>query len=159
MRLQRMVFAAIVVASFTFVTAASTVVADSHEHTAAEPSKLVLDHGSKWATDAPLRKYMNEIRAALAAKAEAMHQGALLPDDYQALGSLIEARIFSIVSECELEPAADANFHLIVAELLDNAATMQGKSQAVPGSGADRALRAVNEYGQFFNHPGWQPWR
>jgi hypothetical protein len=157
MRLQRIVSAAIVVASFTFVTAAFTVVADSHEHAAAEPSKLVLDHGSKWATDAPLRKYMNEIRAALATKAEGMRQGTLLPDDYKVLGSLIETRIVSIVSECELEPAADANFHLIVAELLDSAATMQGKSKAAPSSGADKALRAVNEYGQFFNHPDWKP--
>ena len=81
----------------------------------------MLDHGKKWATDEPLRKYMSEIRAALAAKQGGIHKGTLAPEDYKALGTLVEARVATIVAECKLEPAADANLHRIVAELIAGA--------------------------------------
>jgi hypothetical protein len=81
------------------------------------PTKLMLDHGKKWATDEPLRRNMSEIRTALVAKATAIHHATLTADDYKALGSLVEAHVAKIVTECKLDPAADENLHLIVAEL------------------------------------------
>lgn len=159
MKLDRTLFIAAVIAGLMLIAGAPMVAANSHEHAAAEPPTLALNHGSKWATDAPLQKYMAEIRAAIAAQQVGIKKGTLLPDDYAALGSLIEKRVVSIVSECKLDPAADANFHLIVAELLDGAATMQGKSKSAPSSGAAVAINAMNEYGQFFDHPGWEPLR
>ena len=131
--------------------------ADEHHHAAGEPAKLTLNAGKKWATDAPLRKNMTEIRAALAAKHAGIHKGTLTPGDYKALGTLVEARVASIVAECKLDPAADANLHLIVGELVASADAMQGKAQATPSAGAAQAVRAVNDYGRFFNHPGWKP--
>ena len=117
----------------------------------------MLDHGKKWATDVPLRKNMTEIRAALAASEAGIHKGTLTPDDYKALGTLVEARVATIVAECKLEPAADANLHLVVADLVASADAMQGKSKTTPGAGAVQAVRAVNEHGLYFNHPGWKP--
>ena len=60
----------------------------------------MLDHGKKWATDVPLRKNMTEIRAALAASEAGIHKGTLTPDDYKALGALVEAPVATIVAEC-----------------------------------------------------------
>lgn len=138
-------------------TGAPTFAADPHQHDAAAPSKLVLDHDKKWSTDEPLRKHMGEIRAALAAKQQGIHKGTLTPEDYKALGTLVEARVAAIVAECKLAPAADANLHLIVAELVAGADAMQGKSKVKPVAGAVQAVRAVNQYGKYFDHPGWKP--
>ena len=71
--------------------ASGTPATDSHQHAAATPTKLMLDHGKKWATDEPLRRNMGEIRTALVAKATAIHHTTLTADDYKALGSLVEA--------------------------------------------------------------------
>ena len=133
-------------------------VADVHKHGgASEVHKLSLDQGKKWATDEPLRKNMGDIRAALAAKEAGIHKGALTSDEYKAIGTLVEARVATIVAECKLEPAADANLHLIVADLLAGADAMQGKSKTTPAAGAGQTVRAVNQYGRFFTHPGWKP--
>ena len=157
MKTRRTLLAAALVTAFALGTGAPSLAADPHQHAAGEPSKLVLDHGRKWATDEPLRKNMSEIRAALAAKHGGIHKGTLAPEDYKALGTLVEARVATIVAECKLEPAADANLHLIVAELIAGADAMQGKSKTTPAAGAVQAVRAANRYGTYFNHPGWKP--
>lgn len=150
-------FASLTAFASALALAASSAVlaADPHQHAAGEPTKLVLDHGRKWPTDAPLRKGMIEIRDALAVKHDAIRKKTLAPADYKALGAAVEAQVATIVATCKLEPAADANLHLIVAELLAGADAMQGKSKATPAAGAEQAVRAVNQYGRYFNHPGW----
>ena len=159
MKFSRTLLAA-AVATAVFVLGAGTpaLAADPHhDHAAGAPAKLTLDHGKKWATDAPLRKGMSEIRNAIAAKQEAIHKGTLAAADYKALGATVEAQVGTIVAECKLEPAADANLHLIVADLVAGADAMQGKSATKPATGAVHAVQAVNRYGQFFDHPGWKP--
>lgn len=144
-------------AAFAFAATGNTIAADSHQHAAGEPAKLVLDHGKKWPTDEPLRKGMTVIREALAAKHDAIHKGKLASAEYKALGGTVETQVATIVAQCKLEPAADANLHLIIAELLAGADAMQGKSKTTPAAGAAQVVRAVNQYGQYFNHPGWKP--
>jgi hypothetical protein len=155
MTIQRSLLTTALIAAFG--VGVPTFAADSHQHAAGEPSKLVLDHGKKWPTDEPLRKNMSEIRAALAAKAVAIHKGTLTPDDYKALGTLVQAHVANIVTECKLEPAADENLHLIVAELSAGADAMQGKAKVAPAAGAVQTVGAVNQYGRYFKHPGWKP--
>jgi hypothetical protein len=157
MFIRRTTVTAVSVAALVLAAGMPSFAADTHQHGASAPHKLVLDHGRKWATDAPLRKNMAEIRAALAARHAGIHEGTITADDYRALGTLVEARVARIVAECKLEPAADANLHLIVADLIAGADAMQGKSKATPASGAVQTVRALNEYGKFFNHPGWKP--
>ena len=148
--------AAALIAAVAIGASTPALAADSHQHAAGEPTTLTLDHGKKWATDAPLRKSMLEIRAALAAKQEGIHKGTLTPADYKGLGTAIEAQVATIVAECKLEPAADANLHVIVAELIAGADAMQGKSTTRPAKGAVQAVQSVNRYGEYFDHPGWK---
>jgi len=143
--------------TIALAAAGNTFAADPHQHAAGEPTKLMLDHGRKRPTDEPLRKGMTEIRGALDAKHEATRKGTMKPADYEALGKAVETQVATIVAQCKLEPAADANLHLIVAELLAGADAMKGKSKATPAAGAAQAIGAVNEYGRYFNHPGWKP--
>lgn len=155
----RNLLAAALVAALTLGSGFSAFAADSHQHASGEPAKLALDHGKKWATDAPLRKAMGELRTALAAKQGSIHKGTLTPADYKMLGTTIEAKVATIVAECKLEPAADANLHIIVAELIAGADAMQGKSKIAPAAGAVLAVRTANHYGEFFDHPGWKALR
>jgi hypothetical protein len=157
MKTRRTLLAAALAAAFAVGAGAPAFAADPHQHAAGEPTKLMLNHGKKWATDEPLRKNMTEIRAALVAKGVGIHKGTLTPEDYKALGTTVEAHVATIVAECKLEPAADANLHLVVADLIAGADAMQGKSKTTPAAGAVQAVRAVNQYGRYFNHPGWKP--
>ena len=159
MKIRHTLLAAILVAAFMLGAGAPGFAADPHQHSAGEPAKLALDHGKKWPTDEPLRKGMTEIRTALAAKQEGIHKGTLTPADYTALGTVVESQVATIVAECKLEPAADANLHLIVAELIAGADAMQGKSTTKPATGAVQTVKALNRYGQYFDHPGWKALR
>lgn len=157
MKAHRILLATALASTLAIGVGAPASAADPHQHAAGESAKLALDHGKKWASDEPLRKNMADIRAALAAKQAGIHKGTLTPEDYKALGSLVEGRVATIVAECKLAPAADANLHLIVAELLAGADAMQGKSKTAASAGAVQAVRAVNAYGKYFDHPGWKP--
>lgn len=132
--------------------------AESHDHQhEAAPEKLQLNQGRKWATDAPLRQAMAAIRADLAGKLQAIHKGSLAKADYVALGKSIEGQVGIIVSQCKLEPKADAMLHIVIADLVAAADVMQGKAAGQPAAAAHRAALALNSYGRYFAHPGWQP--
>ena len=85
--------------------------------------------------------------------------GTLTPADYLALAANVDAQVATIVAECKLKPEADANLHLIVAELLAGAEAMQSKSASKLAAGAVHTVQAINRYGQYFDHPGWQALR
>ena len=115
---------------------------ESHEHGhGAAEAKLVLNHGKKWQTDAPLRKGMENIRAVLATRQKP-----------EAIAELVNAEVAYIVQNCKLPEDADAQLHLLIAELLAGADAMKGEH---PREGAERVARALDRYGEFFDHPGW----
>jgi hypothetical protein len=128
-----------------------------HQHEATAPSKLQLNQGKKWGTDAPLRQGMTAMRADLASKLHAIHQGNLTKEGYAALGKSIEAQISMIVSQCKLDPKADAMLHIVISDLAGSAEIMQGKAAGQPAEAAHRAVLALNSYSQYFSHPGWKP--
>ena len=131
--------------------------AEPHHHHAQGPAKLTLDHGKKWASAPPLRQRMSNLRAAFAGQVAAIHAGSLPAGDYKALGEKTQAEVAGIVAECKLEPKADAMLHLIIADMLAGADIMMGKTPGKPAAGAHRVVMALNQYGQHFEHPGWQP--
>lgn len=109
---------------------------DAHSHgQAAGEAKLVLDHGKKWQTDAPLRQGMENIRAALA---KGMKD--------QALAKKVEAEVAGIVQNCKLPPEADEQLHIVIGELVAGA---EARDTA-------RVKKALNAYGEFFDHAGWK---
>ena len=130
--------------------------AHDHGHAAGE-AKLVLNQGKKWPTDAPLRQGMDTIRAAVAKNVHAIHANKATAKQYEALATKVTAEVAGIVQNCKLPPEADAQLHLVVAELLGGAEAMQGKDKdATPRAGAERVAKALNLYGQYFEHPGWR---
>ena len=117
--------------------------------------RLALDEGRKWATDEPLRREMSALRDALVEVKKSRVRAA----DYRALGNLVEYRVGRIVAECKLTPAADANLHVVVAELVGAADALRDADAANDPDAVRRATLALNEYGKYFDHPGWKALR
>jgi hypothetical protein len=129
----------------------------SHEH-GTEQAKLVLNHGKKWPTDAPLRQGMSNIRSAVAKEAKAIHAGKATPRQYEALAREVTAEVAGIVQNCKLDPEADAQLHIVIAEMMAGAEAMEGKAHGVTReAGAERVAKALNAYGEHFHHAGWKP--
>jgi hypothetical protein len=157
MQPNRMFITVIAAAALALGASYPTFAADVHSHAAAAPAKLALDHGRRWATDQPLRQYMGDIRALMAARLAPIHSGKLPAADYQALGAAVEQKVAAIVTDCKLPPDADAVLHLIVADLVAGADIMQGKASGTPAEGAHKVVTAANAYGRYFDHAGWKP--
>ena len=131
-----------------------------HDHDTATAAivNLKLDGGEKWATDASLRKGMAEIRAAFEADHPAIHAGKETDAQYEALAGRIEAQVNTIVANCKLPPAADANLHYVIADLLQGVGLMRGQDpQRTRHDGAALVHGALRAYGQFFDDPNWKP--
>lgn len=133
--------------------------AESHHHGhaahAEAPQKLTLNNGRKWNTDAPLRKGMQEIRDALERTHGHGHGAQVEPAQLARLGKKMESEIAGIVMNCKLEPAADANLHVIIGELNAAADAFKGASPADADEAMQRAMRAVGAYDRYFDHPGF----
>ena len=46
--------------------------------------------------------------------------------------------------------------HVVVADLVAAADVLQGRSKEKPARGAAKAAAAVNQYGKYFDHPGFR---
>lgn len=145
-------------------TAAAPVIAaekagHSHDHASA-PSALSLNEGKKWATDAPLRRGMDSIRKLMEASLHDIHEGKLSAAKYGELSKQVNGELGGIVAHCKLEPKADAQLHLVIAEIGEGVEAMAGKAKKTKrASGAVKVVGALEKYAAHFDHPGWQPLR
>lgn len=130
--------------------------AHDHGHAAGE-AKLALNQGKKWTTDAPLRQGMENIRGVLAKDVKAIHANKATPEQYEALAAKVTGEVAAIVQNCKLEPAADEQLHIVIAELMAGAEAMEGKAKGeTRRAGAERIAKALNAYGEHFDHAGWK---
>lgn len=130
---------------------------DAHADNAA-PSNLQLNAGKKWATDEPLRKSMESIRQSVEASLHQIHENRLAPAGYGALARKVEGEVGNIVSNCKLEPKADAQLHLIVADLLAGSEQMAGKVKKIKRQdGAVKVIGALEKYATYFDDPQFKP--
>lgn len=148
-------------AAFSAAVTLPALAAEAHNHghgARAEASqKLTLNNGRKWKTDAPLRKGMEEIRNALEQAHGHGHHGEASPAKYVELGRKMESQIASIVMNCKLEPAADANLHVIIGELNAAADAFRGANPADAEEAMQRAATATRAYATHFDHSGFKP--
>ncbi len=121
------------------------------------PVKLALDNGKKWPTDAPLRDGMSTIRALLAPKVAAIQSRKLSVAECKELGAAVQQQAAAIAAQSKLPRDADLMLHVLVKNLLDGAQVMQGKGKVEPIVGGHEVLYTTNNYGIYFDHPGWKP--
>jgi hypothetical protein len=128
-----------------------------HEHGATVHTKLELNAGKKWATDAPLRQAMNNIRTSVAAALPEAHVGKLTPAQYDALGKDVTGQITFIVQNCKLDPRADAQLHIIVGDIMNGIDTATGKQHDQERAlGVIKIAQSLNIYGKYFDHADWK---
>lgn len=130
----------------------------AHQHAhASAPAGLTLNGGQKWATDAALRKGMANIRQAMDAALHPIHEGQLSNAGYATLAGQLNKEVGGIVANCKLDAKADAQLHLVIAELGEGIEAMEGKAGKVKRrAGALKVIGALEKYGSHFEHPGWQ---
>ena len=121
-------------------------------------ANLKLDGEKKWATDASLRSGMAAIHAAFEADHPAIHAGTATDAQYDALAASIERQVNSIVANCKLPPAADANLHYVIADLMQGVSLMRGEDpQRTRHDGAALVHGALRAYPKYFDDPDWKP--
>lgn len=143
----------LVAAGLTFAPAAWAAQEHSHEGGAGSLSELTLNNGAKWQTDAPLRKGMEGIRHDLAAALPRIHDGKLPAEGYGQLAEKVHGHVEYMVGNCKLPPEADAQLHLVLAQMMDGADAM--KSGPDRTTGAVKIVQALDAYGRHFDHPAW----
>jgi len=127
---------------------------DSHdEHAGHGAMQLTLDHGQRWETDAPLREGMERIRTAVE-KTEKSGEKVLNKEQAEALASATEEGIAFMFENCNLEPKADANLHVLLARLSAAATAVKADPAAV--AGLPEIQEVLGLYSRYFNHPKWQ---
>lgn len=129
----------------------------AHDHGNGSPVALELNAGQKWEIDAPLRRAMDDLHQAVSTALPAVHDNTFTNPQYDALGEYTNKQVAYIVENCKLEPQADAQLHIIVADLINGADIVSGKEQDhTRADGVVKLVQAMNNYGQFFNHQAWQ---
>lgn len=147
-------------ALFSLAAAAPAFAANNvHDHGHEQHgATLQLNAGKKWETDAALRKAMGDIRQSMASSLHAIHENRLPAKDYAKLAQQVEGAVGTIVANCKLAPEADAQLHIVIAELLAGAEQMAGKAKSARRKdGAIKVIGALDNYGKYFDDPGFQP--
>jgi hypothetical protein len=138
----------------TIVVPAGAAEHAGHQHEAGAHA-LKLNAGKKWTTDEPLRRGMEAIRRAIAADREAIHANTESAAQYKALAGKLDEQIAYIVGNCKLEPEADANLHVILADIIAGSDAMKAKDKRKRRSGALKVDASLKAYPEYFEHPGW----
>ena len=120
----------------------------AHSHGEAAPTQLQLNAGKRWATDAALRQAMGTINDGMHEALPAIHENRLPTERYSELAELVRHQVAYMVENCQLSAAADAQLHLIIAQLLAGADAM---SDTASGQ-RDGAVRVVGALGNYASH-------
>lgn len=129
--------------------------AGPHSHAGPAATELQLDHGNRWPTDEVLRIGMTEVRGAMAAALPRIHAGQFPPAEYDALAERVQTQVEYVIENCKLPEAADQQLHLVLAQILEGVAALQG--EATRAAGTTAIVQALDAYGSAFDHPGWAP--
>jgi hypothetical protein len=127
--------------------------AEPHAHAASVEMRL--DNGKKWPTDEVLRRGMEEIRSAMADALTPIHHHEYSVGAYEALAARVQAKVDDVVANCQLPEEADQQLHIVLEQVLDGIAAM--KAETGRAQGAVKLVQALDLYGAYFEHAGWQP--
>lgn len=126
-----------------------------HSHAHEKPAQLTLNNGKKWVADDNLRQGMSLIRDALSAELPAIHSGQATAEQYRALAQKTNDQIAFIVKNCKMEQKMDAVLHLVLADIIAGSDAMMAKGGNDARHGAEKIAKALDNYGAYFEHPGW----
>lgn len=149
--------AALAAFALSLMSVGGALAAADHAHHGEGSVQLQLNEGRKWTTDAPLRQGMSNMQAAMSKALPQIHHDKLDAAGYAALAKRLEGEMAYVVTNCKLDPDADAQLHLVLAQL--GAGLEQMKADGDRRAGAVSVVDALDAYGAHFDHPGWQALR
>lgn len=127
-------------------------------HGKAEPHQISLNAGKKWESDQPLRHAMNVMRATVARNIDLVHSGKATPATHAAAAKEVNEQVAYMVKNCKLGRKADAQLHIVLADIVGGVETLEGEHAGVAReAGLVSIGHALNTYGSHFAHPGWKP--
>lgn len=127
----------------------------SHEHDGgAVQGGLQLNDGKKWQGDRFMITGMKAIYTAIAERKQEIHNNSFAQSGYEELAREINDQVTLMAQNCDLPPAVDDQFHIILGDVVSGAEMMQAGKMS--RKGAVMVIRALNSYGKYFDHPGWQ---
>lgn len=106
----------------------------------------------RWATDAPLRKGMADIRGAVQALGH-YEMGHMGPEQALQQVATIEQSIGYLIANCKLDPQADAALHGIIGQFGQGIAALKANPQDLAAIATLRS--ALQEYPRLFADPDW----
>lgn len=115
--------------------------------------ELTLDNGQKWPTDEALRRGMGEMRNAMETSLERIHAGQFTSTDYAALADRLQQQVDYVTANCKLPEEADAQLHIVLAEIIESIDTMRRETDR--SQGALKTIAALDAYAEHFDHPNW----
>ena len=129
-----------------------------HHHSHGEmPLALELNNGEKWEIDPPLRKAMGDISEVMRDSIDEIHEGTLSEQEYANIATEVNDAIFYMIEKCELPPDADAQLHMVIAQLLQAVDKMNGNHDQSPRDGAVQVVNALDAYSKYFDDPEFVP--
>ncbi|MGE5026891.1 MAG: hypothetical protein ACM3JK_00295 [Betaproteobacteria bacterium] len=153
----RLVATAGIVLGLTVAGGVATAHDHDHDHGATSGSPvLTFKQGKKWPTDASLRQGMVQIRDAMEEPMPAIYAGKG-DAQFGIRAKRVNEQIAFMVQNCKLDKETDAMLHLVLAEIIAGAEAMEGKNKELDRrGGAMKVMHALENYGRYFDHPGWR---
>jgi len=68
----------------------------------------------------------------------------------------VNKQIAFMIQSCKLDKDADAMLHLVLADIIAGADALSGQDMEKAQQGAKKIVHALENYGIYFEHPGWQ---
>lgn len=126
--------------------------AQTHAHPATPATAAATSVATqRWKTDPPLREGMGRIRSAVDALQHYEH-GHMGPEQALQLAAGMEKDVAFIVSNCKLEPKADAALHPILGTFMQGAQALKAKPTDLTAIPPMRG--ALQDYARLFDDPG-----
>jgi len=136
------------------VDAVSVAPTDAHAHHHDSVAGVALERppgGGSWATDLPLRQGMGRIHGAMNDALPAFEKGALSASAATALANEVTTQVQYLIANCKLEPAADAQLHIVIGQMLGAADALAKDPSS--SEGMPRLQQTLRLYGDYFAHP------
>ena len=134
--------------------AAFPALAQHHDHASPEPSVVDAVPAQRFATDAPLRRNMQEITRIVDALDHYEH-GHMPAADATKLATRIDGHVRDIIANCKLPADADAALHRIIVPLLQQARALA--ADPADPSAVTSMQATLADYERLFEVPSSAP--
>lgn len=132
----------------------SVTAAEHHHHHEQNNSQLVLNQGEKWVIDDSLHIGMSNIKQEVIENLDEIHHERFTKQQYADLVVILDKHLTFLFENCKLPPLADAQLHLLLANVMQGVDKM--KNSENKKQGAILIIQSLKTYPVYFNDPNWK---